>query len=220
MRLFSVFVLLVTTVSADAGSRGRRSAFESPRWMPQSSPTQWVQPATTTAYYAAPVPVALPAPIPTVVEAAAVEAAPVPSQVQPAPIPAQVQPAPIPAQVQSAAVQPSVTTVNGSDDALDEVNARRAARGLPAFIKDPGLTLAAAACAKVRAASFVDGHLGGPMGDFGYLPAGVSASAAGCGALEPSWGWGTCCMDDHYTYAGAAWVMGANGKRYMHLFVR
>ena len=82
------------------------------------------------------------------------------------------------------------------------------------------LTQAAAACAKIRAANFIDGHLGGPMSDFSYLPAGVSASAAGCGALEPSWGWWTCFMDDYYTYAGAAWVMGANGKRYMHLFVR
>jgi hypothetical protein len=118
-------------------------------------------------------------------------------------------------------VQSSATVaVSGSDDALDEVNARRAGRGLPAFIKDPGLTQAAAACARIRAANFIDGHLGGNMSDFSYLPAGVSANAAGCGALEPSWGWGTCCMDDHYTYGGAAWVMGANGKRYMHLFVR
>ena len=211
MRLFSVFVLLVATVSADAGRRDRRNAFESSaRWMPQAPMMQWVQPTVATIVQPAPVPVALPAPAPAVDQTAAVQAYSVPV----------VQPAPVPAQVQTAAAPIPVATVNGSDDALDEVNARRAARGLPPFIKDPGLTQAAAACAKVRAASFVDGHLGGPGGDFGYLPAGVSASAAGCGALEPSWGWGTCCMDDHYTYAGAAWVMGANGKRYMHLFVR
>ena len=139
--------------------------------------------------------------------------------VQAAPVPV-VQRAPIPTGAQSSAVQTSVASASGSDDSLDEVNARRAARGLRPFIKDGGLTQAAATCAKVRAASFIDGHLGGTMSDFSYLPAGVSASAAGCGALEPSWGWGTCCMDDNYTYAGAAWVMGANGKRYMHLFVR
>jgi hypothetical protein len=151
-----------------------------------------------------------PAPVPEVVQTAAVQT--VPATV--------VQPAPIPGQVQAAVVQTPVATVNGSDDALDEVNARRASRGLRPFVKDPGLTQAAATCAKIRAASFIDGHLGGGMSDFSYLPAGVSASAAGCGALEPSWGWGTCCMDDNYTYGGAAWVMGANGKRYMHLFVR
>ena len=189
MRLFSAFVLLVATVSADAGLRGRRSGFDSPAWfMPQAPMTQWYVPPSVAAVQAAPVPV--------------------------------VQPAPIPTGAQPAAVQPSVATAYGSDDALDEVNARRAARGLPAFVKDPGLTQAAAACAKVRAANFVDGHLGGAMSDFSYLPAGVTASAAGCGALEPSWGWGTCCMDEPYTFAGAAWVMGANGKRYMHLFVR
>ena len=206
MRFSSAFVLLVATVSADAGSRGRRSSFQSPRWhMPQAS-MQWAQPAATTSFYPAPIPVVLPAPIP--------------SQAQAAVVPTVDQTAAVQTVTQTGAVQAPVVTANGSDDALDEVNVRRAARGLPAFVKDPGLTLAAAACAKVRAASFIDGHLNGPMSDFSYLPAGVSASAAGCGALEPSWGWGTCCMDDHYTYAGAAWVMGANGKRYMHLFVR
>lgn len=163
----------------------------------------------TSAVQPAPVPVAQPAPVPTVVQPA-----PTPEVVQTA----AVQAAPVPA-VQPA-VQVAVATVNGSDDALDEVNARRASRGLRPFVKDPGLTQAAATCAKIRAASFIDGHLSGGMSDFSHLPAGVSASAAGCGALEPSWGWGTCCMDDNYTYAGAAWVMGANGKRYMHLFVR
>lgn len=106
------------------------------------------------------------------------------------------------------------------ENALAEVNARRAARGLKAFVADEGLRQAALACAKIRAASLIDGHLGGPSGDFAYLPAGTTASAAGCGALEDSWGWGTCCMDEDYTYAGAAWVRGSNGKRYMHLFVR
>lgn len=101
--------------------------------------------------------------------------------------------------------------------ALDEVNARRARRGLRPFIFDEGLTQAAEQCAAIRASRFIDGHL---PNDFAYLPPGSTASAAGCGALEPSWGWGTCCMDDNYTYAGAGLVMGANGKRYMHLFVR
>ena len=63
----------------------------------------------------------------------------------------------------------------------------------------------------------IEGHL---SNDFAHLPAGVSAKSAGCGALEPSWGWGTCCTYDNYTQAGAAWALGADGKRYMHLFVR
>lgn len=110
------------------------------------------------------------------------------------------------------------TTLTGSDDALDEVNAERAKRGLKPFLPDPLLNKAALACAKQRCARFIHGHL--PESDFSYLPAGGQATSAGCGALEPSWGWGTCCTYDNYTYAGAAWVMGSDGRRYMHLFVR
>ncbi len=107
---------------------------------------------------------------------------------------------------------------NGSNDALAEVNAYRAKRGLPPFQHDPQLTKAALTAATKRAARGIHGHL--PESDFTCLPAGASADAAGCGALEDSWGWGTCCMDDNYSHAGAAWVRGADGLRYMHLFVR
>jgi hypothetical protein len=112
-------------------------------------------------------------------------------------------------------VKPSLTT--GSDDALDEVNAYRAKKGLPPFKHDPQLTIAAKRAAETRAKALWDGHL---SNDFACLPAGATADAAGCGALEDSWGWGTCCMDDNYSHAGAAWVRGSDGKRYMHLFVR
>lgn len=107
---------------------------------------------------------------------------------------------------------------NGSNDALAEVNAYRAKRSLPPFQHDPQLTKAALAAATKRAARGIHGHL--PESDFTCLPAGASADAAGCGALEDNWGWGTCCMDDNYSHAGAAWVRGADGLRYMHLFVR
>ena len=103
------------------------------------------------------------------------------------------------------------------DDALEEVNAERARRGLRPFLADPLLTQAARSCAKIRATNLIKGHL---ASDFVHVPAGASAAAAGCGALDPSWGWGTCCTYENYTYAGAAWVMGADGRRYMHLFVR
>ena len=111
----------------------------------------------------------------------------------------------------------TATATNGADDALNEVNAERARRGLRPYQPDPLLNQAAQSCARIRAANFIRGHL---PNDFAHLPPGASASAAGCGALEPSWGWGTCCTDGNYTYAGAAWVMGTDGRRYMHLFVR
>jgi len=118
----------------------------------------------------------------------------------------------------SSTATPAPAATQGSDDALAEVNAERAKRGLSPFQPDPLLNQAALACAKQRCARSIHGHL--PESDFTYLPSGGHATAAGCGALEPSWGWGTCCTYDNYTYAGAAWVMGTDGRRYMHLFVR
>lgn len=102
------------------------------------------------------------------------------------------------------------------NDALAEVNAVRRQRGLRPYIRDEGLTIAAQKCANIRAAGRIAGHIN----DFAMLPPGVSASAAGCGALTPDWGWGTCCTTENWTYAGAACVMGNDGKRYMHLFCR
>lgn len=107
--------------------------------------------------------------------------------------------------------------LKGVDDALAEVNEYRARRGLRAFLPDPLLNKAAQNCARIRAANLISGHL---ASDFAHLPPGGNATAAGCGALEDSWGWGTCCTKDNYTYAGAAWYRGADGRRYMHLFVR
>jgi hypothetical protein len=115
------------------------------------------------------------------------------------------------------AAQPVAAGGTVVENALPEVNAARARRGLRPFAYDPSLGLAALRCAQLRAANRIEGHL---SNDFAHLPAGVSAKSAGCGALEPSWGWGTCCTYDNYTQAGAAWAMGADGKRYMHLFVR
>lgn len=109
------------------------------------------------------------------------------------------------------------TNTNGSDDALDEVNATRAQRGLRSFIKDDLLTIAAKNAASIRASSLIAGHT---SNDFNCIPSGGSASAAGCAAWTPDWGWGACCTYESYTYAGAAWVMGRDGRRYMHLFVR
>jgi hypothetical protein len=101
-------------------------------------------------------------------------------------------------------------------DGLDEVNAKRAARGLRPFVRDEGLTRAAASCAAFRASHLLFGHT---ANDFAFVPPGAQADAAGCAAYPASYGWMSCCTYEGYTHAGAAWVTGADGKRYMHLFV-
>jgi hypothetical protein len=102
-------------------------------------------------------------------------------------------------------------------DGLDEVNAKRAAAGLRPYLRDEGLAAAARGCAEYRAAYGLFGHTNN---DFGFVPPGTSASSAGCAAYPAGYGWMSCCTYDNYTYAGAAWVTGRDGKRYMHLFVR
>jgi len=103
------------------------------------------------------------------------------------------------------------------EDALAEVNAARAERGLKPFIKDDDLTTGAITVADFRAARLMAGHT---RNDFDGLPEGCTAAAAGCAAWEPSWGWCACCTYDNYRYAGAAWAKGRDGRRYMQLFVR
>jgi hypothetical protein len=104
-----------------------------------------------------------------------------------------------------------------ANEALAEVNAARVARGLPPFIKDDHLTAGALNVADFRAERLMAGHT---SNDFAGLPVGGTATAAGCAAWEPSFGWGACCTYDNYRYAGAAWATGKDGRRYMHLFVR
>jgi hypothetical protein len=102
-------------------------------------------------------------------------------------------------------------------DGLEEVNALRASKGLPPFLYDPDLACAAGGCALVRAQWLCQGHT---SNDFAALPDGAFAQAAGCAAWPQELGWGSCCTFEHWRYAGAAWVMGRDGRRYMHLFVR
>ena len=82
---------------------------------------------------------------------------------------------------------------------------------------DEGLTQAAQACAQFRAERLIAGHTSIV---FAFLPAGAQASAGGCAAWEPTMGWGSCCTYEGYSTAGAAYAVGRDGKRYMHLFVR
>ena len=109
------------------------------------------------------------------------------------------------------------TNSSGAVDALDEVNAVRAARGLRPYARDEGLTTGAMNAAKFRAERRITGHT---ANDFAYLPSGSFAPAAGCAAWEPGMGWGACCTYENWTYAGAAYFVGNDGRRYMHLFVR
>lgn len=102
-------------------------------------------------------------------------------------------------------------------DALDEVNAKRAARGLAPFVRDADLTRAAAGCADFRAERLMAGHT---RNDFAALPPGSTARAAGCAAWPQGMGFGSCCLYERWTFAGAAWALGRDGKRYCHLFVK
>lgn len=112
----------------------------------------------------------------------------------------------------------SVTvTTSEAVEALAEVNARRARSGLRPFLHDPLLTEGAKRCAVERARRLLFGHL---PSDFAYLPPGAKARAGGCAAYPPGMGWYSCCCEDNATYAGAAWAIGRDGRRYMHLFVR
>jgi hypothetical protein len=103
------------------------------------------------------------------------------------------------------------------EETLAEVNALRAARGLSPYVYDANLAAGAAACAQFRADRLMAGHT---SNDFAFLPPGASARAGGCAAWPVGMGWGSCCVYDGYRYAGAAWAMGRDGKRYMHLFCR
>lgn len=104
----------------------------------------------------------------------------------------------------------------GYIDGLDEVNAKRATRGLPPYIRDEGLTQAAGSCASYRASRLMFGHT---SNDFAFLPNGSHADSAGCAAYPPSYGWMSCDIWEPQRYAGAAWVMGSDGRRFMHVFV-
>lgn len=128
-------------------------------------------------------------------------------------------------QVQPALVTPSTNVSKIGEvceDALAEVNKTRAERGLKPYIHDPLLAKGALACAKYRAERLIAGHCPGQMGDFAFLPSEVSVNGVvgGCAAWTPDWGWGACATYDNYTYCGAAYVVGSDGRRYMHLFVK
>lgn len=134
----------------------------------------------------------------------------------PVPYPAAPPPVLVPAPASAAPAAPKVTiTITAGADALDEVNALRAARGLKPYIRDPQLTEGARRLASFRARHRLFGHTNN---DFSFVPG--TARVTGCAAYPASYGWMSCAVYDSYTYAGAAWAMGSDGKRYMHLVAR
>lgn len=136
----------------------------------------------------------------------------------PAPVAVTPAPAPLPSWRTEETKSETKAAAQECADAMDEVNAKRAQKGLPPLQKDPLLSQAAFACAKQRASRNIHGHL---ESDFAYLPPGGNATVAGCGALDDSWGWETCAYDSRqYTVGGAAWVRGPGGLRFMHFFGR
>ncbi len=110
----------------------------------------------------------------------------------------------------------SFAVLANADDAIDEVNAERASYGLPPYVRDEYLSRAAESAAGYRAANLIQGHT---ANDFNALVPGDKADAAGCAAWSTG-GWGACETYGGYAYAGAAVVIGRDGRRYMHLFVR
>ena len=117
----------------------------------------------------------------------------------------------------SAAAQTHTLVSHEATDALDELNAQRAARGLRPYLRDPNLTLGAINVAKFRAERLIAGH---SVNDFLGLPVGTTAVAAGCAAWPVGLGFGACGVYDRYTFCGAASVMGRDGKLYHHAFYR
>lgn len=111
----------------------------------------------------------------------------------------------------------AVVPVGEAVDALAEVNAARAARGLRPYLRDDGLTVAAKAAAKYRAERGIRGHCNS---DFVFLPAGAHSNCAGCAALDASWKFQACEQFGRWTYCGAASVQGADGRMYHHAFYK
>ena len=101
-------------------------------------------------------------------------------------------------------------------DALDELNGQRAARGLRPYIRDAGLSKAALDAATYRAGKRISGH----CNDFSFLPPGSFSPQAGVARWPQGMGFGACGCYENWTHAGAAYAIGSDGFRYMHLFVR
>lgn len=114
-------------------------------------------------------------------------------------------------------VSPRGHSKPGTWDVLRELNEQRAERGLPPYIWDADLTLAAASASEYRASRLMFGH----CDDFAHLPQGATAEAAGCAAYPASYGFMACaCYEAGSYHAGACYTLGTDNKRYCQLFIR
>lgn len=118
--------------------------------------------------------------------------------------------------VRCSGTQPGVHSLEAYDG-LVEVNDFRRRHSLPPYTYDPAMSQAAASCALYRAQNHITYHT---SNDFAFVPAGSFSPGAGCACWRPGTGFGSCRMEENWKYAGAAWVIGSDGMRYMHLFVR
>ena len=118
---------------------------------------------------------------------------------------------------QCVVAQKAVLVVETPSSSLAILNRQRAAIGLFAYIEDPALTRAALACASWRAERRIAGHT---SNDFVFLQ-GASSNTSGCACWSNDGTFGACAMYDRkYRYAGAATVVGPDGRAYHQLFVR
>ncbi len=138
-------------------------------------------------------------------------------EIRAATAPRQVQALPAPFVLGKAADGNIPPTVVGEVcDALAAVNATRAQRGLRAYLRDDGLTAGALRIAAHRAERRMYGHT---ANDFNFLE-GCTATVGGCAGATPDWGWLACATYENWTYCGAAWVLGSDGRLYCHAFYR
>ncbi len=139
------------------------------------------------------------------------------AQVQAAVAPRAVQALPAPfVQGRDAEGNVPPTVVGEVQDAIKAINGARAQRGLRPYVRDDDLTKGAIRVTAHRAARRMFGHA---ENDFNFLE-GCTAACAGCAANEPTWGFMACAVYENWTYCGAAWVLGGDGRLYCHAFYR
>lgn len=113
-----------------------------------------------------------------------------------------------PANVAPANVRPASASYSRGSS-IAEVNAIRARRGLQPFIEDPALTAVAYRKASMQARRGRMFHPGGSMGGARYEGVGVGSRFSACYLFSQG-----------SRYAGAATVVGRNGRRYHCLLIR